>query len=112
MNEKSQFDDLEESSQSLSHTNRGIKLIHPGRKLVLGRPKAGSSGYFANHLQAIQAVQQQQLYEQQQLQQQLRGQQFQQQFVIGSSNSSSVKKVHPLQRQFLRSRSAFIRPVR
>jgi hypothetical protein len=87
---------------------RGIKLNHPGRKLVLGRSKcpATSSSGFANHLQAIQAVQQQHVAEQL-----LRNQQqllLQQQ--LGAA--AAVKKVHPLQRQFIRSRSAFIRPVR
>ena len=79
---------------------RGIKLNHSGRKFFLGRPKAPASGVFASHLQAIQAVQQQHVAEQL-----LRSQTLSQQL-------GPIKKVHPLQRQFLRSRSAFIRPVR
>ena len=84
---------------------RGIKLNHSGRKFFLGRPKAPASGVFASHLQAIQAVQQQHVAEQL-LRSQTLSQQLQQQQL------GPIKKVHPLQRQFLRSRSAFIRPVR
>ena len=87
---------------------RGIKLNHAGRKFILGRPKgAPSGGVVSTHLQAIQAVQLQQQNATEQL---TRGQLLQQQLLF--SGPVSVKKVHPLQRQFLRSRSAFIRPVR
>ena len=101
MSEKINFEDSEESPLLLS-TNRGIKLNHPGRKYLMGRAKC-PTGTFASHQQAIQAVQQQHMAEQL-----MRSQQPQ----LFGSNSSSLKKVHPLQRQFLRSRSAFIRPVR
>lgn len=102
MSDKLQMEEMEAEAPI-----RGIKLNHPGRKLLLGRTKCqnSGSGVFTSHLQAIQAVQQQHVAEQA-----LRTQLLQQQF--SNSNSSSIKKVHPLQRQFLRSRSAFIRPVR
>ncbi len=102
MSDKLQMEEMEAEAPI-----RGIKLNHPGRKLLLGRTKCQNSGsvVFTSHLQAIQAVQQQHVAEQA-----LRTQLLQQQF--SNSNSSSIKKVHPLQRQFLRSRSAFIRPVR